>query len=120
MVMKVSKSHFKAHALELLRRVEATGEPLIITDRGRPVLEVRPYREEDPRETLRGTLLRYEGPPSPQGRSGRSWGEERSYLLDTHAWVFYLASPETLPLGLWQVLATASSPPRPSGRGRCW
>ena len=68
---KVSKSHFKAHALELLRRVEATGEPLIITDRGRPVLEVRPYREEDPRETLRGTLLRYEAPTEP---AGEVWG----------------------------------------------
>jgi len=32
---------------------------------------------------------------------------ERTYLLDTHAWVFYLASPETLPLGLWQVLEEA-------------
>jgi Uncharacterized protein conserved in bacteria, COG3744 len=32
---------------------------------------------------------------------------ERSYLLDTHAWVFYLASPETLPLGLWQMLEEA-------------
>jgi len=70
MVTKVSKSHFKAHALELLRRVEATGEPLIITDRGRPVLEVRPW-EEDPRETLRGTLLRYEGPTEP---TGEVWG----------------------------------------------
>jgi antitoxin (DNA-binding transcriptional repressor) of toxin-antitoxin stability system len=70
MVMKVSKSHFKAHALELLRRVEATGEPRIHTDRGRPVLEVRPW-EEDPRETLRGTLLRYEGPTEP---AGEVWG----------------------------------------------
>jgi prevent-host-death family protein len=69
MVMKVSKSYFKAHALELLRRVEATGEPLIITNRRRPVLEVRPYREEDLREALRGTLLRYEAPTEPTGEA---------------------------------------------------
>ena len=42
-------------------------QPLIITDRSRPVLEVRPYRKEDPREALRGTLLRYEGPTEPTG-----------------------------------------------------
>jgi len=74
MVMKVSKTHFKAKALEFLRRVEATGEPLVITDRGRPVLEVRPYREEDPRETLRGTLLRYEAPTEPTGEAWEALG----------------------------------------------
>ncbi|AEV15185.1 Prevent-host-death [Thermus sp. CCB_US3_UF1] len=63
--MRVSKAYFKAHALELLRQVEATGEPLILTHRGKPVLEVRPYREENPLEELRGTLLRYEGPTEP-------------------------------------------------------
>ena len=62
LVMKVSKSYFKAHALELLRRVEATGEPLILTDRGRPVLEVRPYREVDCRVLVLGTFLRFEVP----------------------------------------------------------
>ena len=74
LVMKVSKSYFKAHALELLRRVEATGEPLILTDRGRPVLEVRPYREEDPREKLLGTLLRYEDPTEPTGEDWEALG----------------------------------------------
>jgi prevent-host-death family protein len=33
---KISKSQFKAKALELFRQVEATGEPLIITDNGQP------------------------------------------------------------------------------------
>ncbi len=41
----VSKSALKARILEYLRRVEASGEPLIVTDRGRPVLKVVPYRE---------------------------------------------------------------------------
>ncbi len=69
--MKVSKTYFKAHALELLRRVEATGEPLVLTHRGRPVLEARPYREKDPRERLLGTLLCYENPTEP---TGEAWG----------------------------------------------
>ena len=42
----VSKSEFKARALEYFRRVERTGEPLIITDRGRPVLKIVPYLED--------------------------------------------------------------------------
>ncbi len=63
--MKVSKSYFKAHVLELLRRVGATGEPLILSDRGRLVLEIRLYRGEEVRKRLRGTLLRYEQPTEP-------------------------------------------------------
>ena len=35
---RVSKSQFKAHALELFRQIEASGEPLVITDHGRPTL----------------------------------------------------------------------------------
>ena len=37
----VSKSRFKAHALELFRQVEQTGKPIIITDRGIPVLRLK-------------------------------------------------------------------------------
>ncbi len=32
----ISKSDFKAHALEVLRDIEESGNPRIITDRGRP------------------------------------------------------------------------------------
>jgi prevent-host-death family protein len=67
--MQVSKSQFKAKALEYFRQVEASGEPLIITDHGRPSLELRVYaeRKRDPREFLRGTLLRYDDPFEPVG-----------------------------------------------------
>jgi prevent-host-death family protein len=63
----VSKSEFKARALEFLRRVEETGETLVITDHGRPVAEVRALRkdERDPLEILRGSVLRYERPFDP-------------------------------------------------------
>ena len=46
---KISKSRFKAHALELFREVERTGKPIVITDRGTPVLKLSPYAD-DPRD----------------------------------------------------------------------
>lgn len=39
---EVSKSVLKAKMLEYLRRVEETGEELIVTDNGRPVVKVVP------------------------------------------------------------------------------
>jgi hypothetical protein len=33
MVARVSKSRSKAQALEIFRRIESTGEPVIVTDR---------------------------------------------------------------------------------------
>ena len=67
---RVSKSQFKAHALELFRQVEASGESLVVTDHGRPTLEVRPYRPvastgADPLEMLRGSVLHYDEPFEP-------------------------------------------------------
>jgi antitoxin (DNA-binding transcriptional repressor) of toxin-antitoxin stability system len=64
---KVSKSVFKARALEFCREVEASGESLILTDHGRPVLEVRPYKEDelDPQETLQRSVVRYDRPTDP-------------------------------------------------------
>jgi antitoxin (DNA-binding transcriptional repressor) of toxin-antitoxin stability system len=38
----VSKGKLKAKMLEYFRQVEATGEPLIVTDHGRKVLQIRP------------------------------------------------------------------------------
>ena len=67
MESRVSKSHFKAHALEILRHVETTGEQVIVTDRGRPTLVVRRYAGEarDPRQVLKGSVLRYDDPFLP-------------------------------------------------------
>jgi prevent-host-death family protein len=61
---QVSKSRFKAHALELFREVERSGQPIIITDRGIPVLKLMPYKE-DPEAALlalRGTVIEYTAP----------------------------------------------------------
>lgn len=65
----VSKSRFKAHALELFRQVEKTGKELIVTDRGRPVIRVVPYAAEPPRllSELRGSVVRYDEPEEPVG-----------------------------------------------------
>jgi prevent-host-death family protein len=65
----VSKSRFKAQALEYFRQVEKTGKELVITDHGRPVLKVVRYAE-DPAAALaalRGTVLRYDDPLEPVG-----------------------------------------------------
>ena len=71
---QVSKSQFKARALALFRQIEATGEPVVITDHGRPALEVRPYRpspteQPDPLQTRRGSVLRYDDPLAPGAES---------------------------------------------------
>lgn len=63
----VSKSEFKAMALEFFRQVEASGESVIVTDHGKPTLEVRPYRalERNPLDVLRGSAMRYDNPTDP-------------------------------------------------------
>ncbi|CAG9206373.1 Antitoxin [Paraburkholderia tropica] len=64
---QVSKTEFKAKALEFFRQVEASGESVVVTDHGRPTLELRPYRslERDPLDMLRGSVVRYDGPTDP-------------------------------------------------------
>ena len=70
-INQVSKSDFKAKALEYFRQIEASGESVIVTDHGKPALEVRPYRREDrhPLDILRGTVVRYENPTEPVAES---------------------------------------------------
>jgi prevent-host-death family protein len=70
---RVSKTEFKAKALEFFRQVEATGEPIVVTDHGKPALEIRPYRamDRDPLAVLRGSVVRFDDPLSPIGED--SW-----------------------------------------------
>ncbi len=51
-MVTVSKSVLKARMLEYFRQVEATGEPLIVTDHGRPVLQVVPIPHKRPAAEL--------------------------------------------------------------------
>lgn len=64
---QVSKSQFKARALELFRQVEASGESVIVTDKGRPAIEVRRYRtdQRSPLGRLRGSVLELVDPFDP-------------------------------------------------------
>ena len=65
--MEISKSRFKARALEHFRHVEETGEELIITDHGRGTIRVTRYLadQQDPLHALRGSVTRYMDPESP-------------------------------------------------------
>ena len=67
MSVQVSKSQFKAKALEFFRQVESSGEPLVVTDHGLPKLEIRPYKSStrNPLDVLRGSVLRYDNPTAP-------------------------------------------------------
>ena len=65
----ISKSQFKPHALEYFRKIEKTGQELIITDRGKPVLKIIPFHQ-DPEQSLmelRDSVLSYEDPTEPVG-----------------------------------------------------
>lgn len=62
--MRVSKSALKARMLEYFRRVEQTGEELIVTDNNEPVLRISPIREKKSVQEVFGDLrgkVRYSG-----------------------------------------------------------
>ena len=73
MQTSVSKSEFKARALEVMRQVESTGQSVIITDRGKPTIEVRPYHKTDhsPLDMLKGSVTDYTDPTEPV--AGDDW-----------------------------------------------
>jgi len=66
---QVSKSQLKANALEFFRHVEPSGQSVIVTDQGKPTLEVRPCRDatRSPHDMLRGSVVRYGRPTDPIG-----------------------------------------------------
>ena len=70
-ILHVSKAEFKAKALEFLRRVEETGERIIVTDHGRPTVELRLYQDQkqDPRVLLKGSITTYTNPMRPVGEN---------------------------------------------------
>ncbi|GAA3945923.1 hypothetical protein GCM10022278_01350 [Allohahella marinimesophila] len=63
----VTKSQFKAKALEYFRQVETSGETVVVTDRGHPTIEIRRYRtdQRSPLEKLRGSVVEYKAPTEP-------------------------------------------------------
>lgn len=68
METEISKSRFKAHALEIFRAIEETGEPVIITDRGAPALIVQKIAPPmNAAAKLKGSVLHYDDPFTPIG-----------------------------------------------------
>lgn len=63
----VSKSRFKERVLDLFLQVERTGKPIVITDRGKPVLRLVPYHEVPTSAVreLRKTVVKYRSPTKP-------------------------------------------------------
>ena len=68
-MQQLSKSKFKEKALEVMRTVESTGEPVLITDRGNVTLELKPYTPSDvsPLDKLKGSVVEYIDPLDPVG-----------------------------------------------------
>ena len=66
-MQEISKSQFKPKALEVMREVERTGESVVITDHGRPALELRVYSsaEVDPLARLEGSVVEFSDPVMP-------------------------------------------------------
>jgi len=64
---KITKTEFKARALEYFRLVEQCGHSLVVTDRGHPTIEIKRYREDtrSPLERLRGSVVEYHQPTLP-------------------------------------------------------
>ena len=71
--------------------VEQTGQELIITDRGKPVLKLVPYAQKTEviLDSLRGSVVRYDDPTEPVGSLA-------VIVLDTHAWLWWLGAPDQL------------------------
>jgi len=73
MSQTVSKSAFKPKALEYFRQIEETGEELVITDKGQPVIRIMPFRARvlGAAASLRGSVRRYDRPLDPL--TGGDW-----------------------------------------------
>lgn len=65
----VSKSEFKPKALHYFRVVQETGKELIISDHGKPVLKIVPYKENTKEQLndLRDSVKKYVDPTEPVG-----------------------------------------------------
>lgn len=66
---RVAAAEFKAHCLELMDRVRDTREEYVVTKHGKPVAKLVPYdapkRPHKIFGSMRGTVLRYDGPFDP-------------------------------------------------------
>jgi len=65
----ISKGKLKAQMLAVMREIEKSGEEIVVTDHGRPVLVISPYRQQHSVVDLfaaeRGALILHEDPDTP-------------------------------------------------------
>ncbi|MBB71849.1 MAG: prevent-host-death protein [Legionellales bacterium] len=66
-MQSISKTEFKARALEILRAIEQGGDTVIITNHGTPTLEIKRLRQDtrSPLEQLKGSVVKYDAPTAP-------------------------------------------------------
>ncbi len=69
MEKQISKTEFKAHALELMREIETSGNELVITTHGKPKLVIHKYvpKAENPLQKLAGSVIKFDSPFEPIG-----------------------------------------------------
>ena len=55
-MQSISKSKLKANMLRIFRELEDSGEELIVTDRGRPVLRIQPVSKKKTVDDVFGAI----------------------------------------------------------------
>jgi antitoxin (DNA-binding transcriptional repressor) of toxin-antitoxin stability system len=85
--MMVSKGKLKGKMLEYFRQVEETGETLIVTDRGREVLEIKALKPKANVTEILARLrekARLAGLPDEEELMApiRDWGQENDFPLE--------------------------------------
>jgi antitoxin (DNA-binding transcriptional repressor) of toxin-antitoxin stability system len=66
----ISKSEFKAKALEYMRWIQDHNQTVIVTDNGLPAIKIMPHQPKSLKDDLkffRGTLIKYIRPMDPVG-----------------------------------------------------
>lgn len=75
----VGAAEFKANCLRIMREIERTGEAVTVTQRGRPMVEIKPAHGQ-PKQKLffgcmKGTMTRSDDDPSKPAYEGL-WNAE--------------------------------------------
>jgi antitoxin (DNA-binding transcriptional repressor) of toxin-antitoxin stability system len=74
-MLTISKSKLKAHMLRVFREIEDSGQGMVVTDRGKPVLKIEPIapklRVDDVFGHLKGKV-KWHGDPNQPTTS--EWG----------------------------------------------
>jgi prevent-host-death family protein len=92
----IAAARFKATCLAVLDQVERTGEPVLVTKRGRPVAQVVPVMPEGkryPQDSLRGSVIflgDIVSPPLPP----EAWDAVRGEGADPHVGTRGSGSPD--------------------------